>query len=251
MTAHSTDLRLALPITGMSCAACAGRVERALKAVPGVTSVAVNLATERAEVVGTAPPDALIGAVTGAGYAVAAPAQEVLIEGMTCASCVARVERALRSVPGVTGASVNLATESARVDGVADPAELLKAVRGAGYAARLSGPKAESQALRRDKEVRRLTRDVAVAGLLTLPVFVLEMGGHLVPAFHHWVMATLGNGASWLIQFVLTTLVLALPGRRFFLTGVPALVKGAPDMSSLVWRIGVKVRSMRRGTGRP
>jgi Cu+-exporting ATPase len=70
--------------------------------------------------------------------------------------------------------------------------------------------------------------------VLTLPVFVLEMGGHMVPAFHHWVMMTIGQGTSWLIQFALTTLVLAGPGRRFFVKGIPALLKGAPDMSSLV-----------------
>jgi heavy metal translocating P-type ATPase len=75
---------------------------------------------------------------------------------------------------------------------------------------------------------------VILAAVLTLPVFVLEMGGHMIPAFHHWVMATIGQGTSWLVQFALTTLVLAGPGRRFFLKGIPSLVKGAPDMSSLV-----------------
>ncbi|MFM7445853.1 MAG: heavy metal translocating P-type ATPase [Tabrizicola sp.] len=234
MTAHPKDLTIDLPIEGMTCASCAGRVERALKAVPGVTAARVNLATERAEVEGSATPEALIGAVEKVGYSVPAHAQELVVEGMTCASCVARVERALKAVPGVTGATVNLATESARVEGVADTAALVAAVKDVGYSARVASAVVETPTMRREEEARGLTRDLILAAALTLPVFVLEMGGHMIPAFHNWVMATIGQGTSWLIQFALTTLVLAGPGRRFFLRGIPALVKGAPDMSSLV-----------------
>ncbi|MFN5996479.1 MAG: heavy metal translocating P-type ATPase [Paracoccaceae bacterium] len=234
MTATLTEPTLDLQIQGMTCASCVARVERALKAVPGVTSVAVNLATERAEVHGTAEADALIGAVTRVGYSVASPPQDLVIEGMTCASCVARVERALQAVPGVTSAHVNLATESARVEGIADPAALVAAVKTVGYVARLASAVTETPVERHAQEADVLTRDLILAAALTLPVFVLEMGGHMVPAFHHWVMATIGQGTSWLIQFVLTTLVLAGPGRRFFTRGIPSLVKGAPDMSSLV-----------------
>ena len=228
------ETTLDLPISGMTCASCVGRVERALKAVPGVTSVAVNLATEQAEVTGSAAPEALIGAVTKVGYSVPTPAQHFAIDGMTCASCVARVERALKAVPGVTSATVNLATESAQVEGVANVSSLVEAVKGAGYVARLAGGTEEPATQRREREADDLRRDLILAAALTLPVFVLEMGGHMIPAFHHWVMATIGQGPSWLIQFLLTTLVLAGPGRRFFLRGIPALIKGAPDMSSLV-----------------
>ena len=234
MTAHVAETTLTLPITGMSCAACAGRVERALQAVPGVSTASVNLAVERAEVRGVAAPETLIETVRKAGYGVAVQAQDLVIEGMTCASCVARVERALQAVPGVTLAHVNLATESARVEGVAAADALIGAVKAAGYAARVASVSVESPTLRRLREARGLTRDLILAALLTLPVFVLEMGGHMVPAFHHWVMMTIGQGTSWMIQFALTTLVLAGPGRRFFVKGVPALLKGAPDMSSLV-----------------
>jgi len=234
MTAPSVETTLALPVTGMTCASCAGRVERALKAVPGVSAAAVNLATETAEITGVAPPDLLIGAIETAGYHVPATAQDLTIEGMTCASCVARVERALQAVPGVTLANVNLATESARVEGVADPAALIQAVKTVGYAARLATAAAETVTERREREAEGLTRDMVLAAALTLPVFVLEMGSHMIPAFHHFIMGTIGQTTSWLIQFVLTTIVLAGPGRRFFLRGLPALVKGAPDMSSLV-----------------
>ncbi len=234
MTAPLTEIVISLPISGMTCASCAGRVERALKAVPGVSSASVNLAVERAEVRGIATPDLLIGAVKAAGYDVAGDAKELSIDGMTCASCVSRVERALKAVPGVTLANVNLATESARVEGVAETDTLIRAVKAAGYDAHLATDETETPTLRREREAESLTRDLILAALLTLPVFVLEMGGHMIPAFHHWVMATVGQGTSWLIQFVLTTLVLAGPGRRFFLKGIPALLKGVPDMSSLV-----------------
>jgi heavy metal translocating P-type ATPase len=234
MTAPRIETMLALPVTGMTCASCAGRVERALKAVPGVRSAAVNLATETAEIAGLAAPDALIAAVEKAGYHVPARAQDLTIEGMTCASCVARVERALKAVPGVATASVNLATESARVEGVADAAALIGAIKAAGYEAHVAAAATDSVSERREREAEGLTRDLILAAVLTVPVFVLEMGSHMIPAFHHWVMGTIGQGTSWLIQFALTTLVLAGPGRRFFLKGIPALFKGAPDMSSLV-----------------
>ena len=235
MTPTAASDTLTFAVTGMSCAACSGRVERALRAVPGVVSAQVNLATERAEVSGTATPAVLIEAVKRAGYAVPVTPQTIAIDGMTCASCVARVEKALQAVPGVTAASVNLATESARVEGVADVTDLLAAVRATGYGAQLSGAgTGETQVQRRARDAESLSRDLILAAALTLPVFVLEMGGHLVPAFHHWLFALIGQSTSWLIQFALTTLVLAGPGRRFFVKGIPALAHGAPDMSSLV-----------------
>jgi heavy metal translocating P-type ATPase len=234
MTARLAETTISLPVTGMSCASCAGRVERALKAVPGVGSASVNLATETAVIRGIAAPDVLIGAVEAAGYTVVRGTLELAVEGMTCASCVARVERALQAVPGVTLAQVNLATESARVEGVADAGALIEAVKAVGYKAREVSAATERPGVRRAREAEGLTRDLILAAVLTFPVFVLEMGGHMVPAFHHWVMATIGQGASWLVQFVLTTLVLAGPGRRFFVNGLPALMQGAPDMSSLV-----------------
>ncbi|HEV7283721.1 MAG TPA: copper ion binding protein, partial [Kaistia sp.] len=92
-----------LSVEGMSCASCVGRVEKALKSVAGVETANVNLATEKAEVTGAGPIlyRALVAAVEEAGYSVPAVRTELAIAGMTCASCVARVERALASVPGV------------------------------------------------------------------------------------------------------------------------------------------------------
>ena len=117
--------RMMIDVEGMTCASCVAHVERALKAVPGVETASVNLATQRAEITGVAlDRPALVQAVEDAGYAVPTRPVDLAIEGMTCASCVARVERALLSVPGVTSAAVNLATERATVTGSADLAAL-------------------------------------------------------------------------------------------------------------------------------
>ncbi|MCO5120030.1 MAG: heavy metal translocating P-type ATPase [Burkholderiaceae bacterium] len=163
---------------------------------------------------------------------------DLSVEGMTCASCVGRVERALAAVPGVAEAAVNLATERATVRGVAPVDALLAAVDKAGYDARLvesAGQGADDEATaRKDAERAELRRDLLVAAALALPVFVLEMGSHMVPAMHHWVMDTIGMQRSWYLQFVLTTLVLLFPGRRFYTAGIPALLRLAPDMNSLV-----------------
>ncbi len=230
---------ISLLIEGMSCASCVGRVEAALARVEGVDSVSVNLATERADIRLAAPVDrmALIRAVEKTGYKVPAGTVELAVEGMTCASCVGRVEKALKAVPGVTEANVNLATERATVRGMAGVGELVAAIGKAGYEARpidTTARAGDEAAEKKDAERAELKRDLIVAGVLTLPVFVLEMGSHLIPAMHDWVMNTVGMQRSWYLQFVLTLLVLAIPGRRFYQTGIPALLRLAPDMNSLV-----------------
>ncbi|MHC1653636.1 heavy metal translocating P-type ATPase [Stenotrophomonas maltophilia] len=237
--APATPSILSLPIAGMTCASCVGRVEAALSRVEGVDSVSVNLATERADIRTSGPVEraALIQAVERVGYDVPAATVELAVEGMTCASCVGRVERALLAVPGVSQASVNLATERATVRGVADVAALVVAIDKAGYDARAIDagvPSNDEAAEKKDAERAELKRDLIVAGVLALPVFVLEMGSHLVPGMHHWVASTIGLQASWYLQFMLTTLVLAFPGRRFYQKGFPALLRLAPDMNSLV-----------------
>jgi heavy metal translocating P-type ATPase len=226
-----------LDVRGMTCASCVGRVERALLAVPGVELASVNLATERAEISGRALDRArLVSVVEDAGYDVASPAIELEVEGMTCASCVARVEKALLSVPGVTAATVNLVTERASISGTAGGGALLLAVERAGYEARpvVSRSVSGEADPRRAAEEADLRRDAIIAGILTLPVFIIEMGSHLFAPLHGLMMGAIGMQNSWLLQFVLTSVVLAGPGRRFFAKGLPALVRFAPDMNSLV-----------------
>ncbi|WP_427185205.1 heavy metal translocating P-type ATPase [Bordetella bronchialis] len=168
-------------------------------------------------------------------------AVDLAIEGMSCASCVKRVENALAAVPGVRGASVNLATERAHVQfdraaGVL-PDALVEAVGKVGYGARpvtAGQDHAAAQAAARDAETRVLARRFAAALLLTLPVFLLEMGGHLFPAVHHALDIYIGSTRLWLLQWALTTAVLAGPGRMFFVKGGAMLARRAPDMNSLV-----------------
>lgn len=235
----SAVFRETLSIQGMTCASCVGRVEKALKKVDGVEQANVNLATEQAVVESSLPLDraALVKAVERAGYdvVVAAPI-ELSIDGMTCASCVARVEKALKKVPGVQQANVNLATEQAWVeaDTTVSADKLIHAIRKAGYDAQLQTTITTEQADQKASEQQQLKRDLLISLVLAIPVFVLEMGSHLIPAFHMWVMHQIGQMPSWLLQFVLTTLVLLFPGRRFYQKGIPALLRFAPDMNSLV-----------------
>ncbi|WP_040277172.1 heavy metal translocating P-type ATPase [Pseudomonas aeruginosa] len=230
---------ISLPIEGMTCASCVGRVEAALAKVEGVASVSVNLATERADIRLNRPVDrmALIQAIEKVGYDVPQGTIELAIGGMTCASCVGRVEKALKAVPGVTEAVVNLATERATVRGVAAVADLIAAIEKVGYEANPvdTGAQADEEAAeKKDAERAELKRDLTLAAVLALPVFVLEMGSHMIPGMHEWVASTIGIQQSWYLQFVLTLLVLAIPGWRFYEKGFPALFRLGPDMNSLV-----------------
>lgn len=238
---EKAESAISLPIEGMTCASCVGRVERALNKVPGVGAVSVNLATERADITADGPVvrKALVEAIESAGYSVPSAPVELSVQGMTCASCVGRVERALKAVPGVTEASVNLATERATVRGAADAAALIAAIAGAGYEAKLveaaTGSDTDDEAgERKDMERRALKRDLILATVLALPVFLMEMGSHLIPGVHMAIASTIGMQTSWYIQFALTTLVLLGPGLRFYRKGLPALARLAPDMNSLV-----------------
>lgn len=242
----STDpksLHFAVPVEGMSCASCVSTVEKAVATVPGVDKVSVNLATEKADVTFSGAPDmpAVIAAIRKAGYDVPSSSIDLSIEGMSCASCVSTVEKALNSVSGVTSASVNLATERAHVElsGNVAVSDLVKAVEEAGYEAHSLEEKTAAaapitQSEKRDAEAQELKRSVIIAAILTLPVFILEMGSHLIPAMHMFVMDRIGMQNSWYLQFVLTTLVLFGPGLRFFKKGIPALLRLHPDMNSLV-----------------
>ncbi|WP_179991268.1 MULTISPECIES: heavy metal translocating P-type ATPase [unclassified Acinetobacter] len=228
-----------LSIEGMTCASCVGRVEKALKKVDGVEKAEVNLATEKALIHASQPLDRalLIKAVQRAGFDVAAIQPiELSIDGMTCASCVTRVEKALKKVPGVEQANVNLATEHAWIqpNATVSSQDLIRAIQKAGYDAKLLQHDSNEQHDKKNLEQQQLKRDLVISLILALPVFILEMGSHMIPAFHMWVMHNIGQQQSWLIQFALTTLVLLLPGRRFYQKGIPALLHFAPDMNSLV-----------------
>ncbi|MNF37965.1 Copper-exporting P-type ATPase A [compost metagenome] len=215
-----------LPIAGMTCASCAGRVERALSKVTGASAVSVNLATEQARV--QAPPDslpALMEAVQQAGYSVPAQSLELSIGGMTCASCAGRVERALNKVAGVKSVSVNLANERAHLEllGQVDPQQLISAVSKAGYTASVWQAEQSSS----DDQQQRLHRErwsVLLAVVLALPL-VLPM---LVQPFGlHWMLP------AW-VQFALATPVQFVFGARFYVAAWKAVRAGAGNMDLLV-----------------
>lgn len=268
--AKNIDDTILLPVEGMTCASCVRRVEKAAAAVPGVAESSVNFASETL-VLKPGPgfsAEALLAAIGKAGYEAKAETLVLEVEDMTCASCVLRVEKALKSVPAVETASVNLATGEAVVKvlgGVSALPALSAAVAKAGYAVRLSGGESGSQAggqgagghagahdatsthpagskgqavdgreIRREKEIAGLKRDFLIALVLTLPLFVVEMGAHIYPPLHHLLIQVLPGNSLYLLQFALATAVLAGPGRRFYMKGVPALLRLTPDMNSLV-----------------
>jgi Cu+-exporting ATPase len=240
----SPILHDSLGITGMTCASCVARVEKAIAKVPGVASASVNLATERANIrydgapVGASAREAVVAAIRSTGYDIETATLDVGIEGMTCASCVLRVEKAIAAVPGVLSAAVNLATERATVKTTDKSVEMTKAIdaaiRGAGYEPQAAKIDATDKAAAREEEQGRLKRDLLIAGGLTLPIFLLEMGSHLIPALHHWLAMNVGRTPLYMVYFVLATIVQFGPGLRFYRKGVPALLRLAPDMNSLV-----------------
>lgn len=215
--------RFKLQITGMSCASCVSRVEKALQAVPGVHAASVNLATEQAAVQADAgmPLETLTQAVQKAGYAVATSTHQLQIEGMTCASCVGRVEKALRKLPGVSGAAVNLATEKASVQTLSTVpvSALLAAVRQAGY-------QATDAAAGQAPPVKRLPAwwAVALGAVLTLPLVAPML---LMPFGLHWMPS------GW-VQWALATPVQFWLGWRFYRAGWAALRAGTGNMDLLV-----------------
>ncbi|MEQ9258756.1 MAG: heavy metal translocating P-type ATPase [Roseovarius sp.] len=226
-----------LEIENMTCAGCAGRVERTLRAVPGVTSAQVNFASHSAVVeIEGAEMRALLEALAKAGYPARREAVTLDVSGMSCASCVGRVEDALNAVSGVLETKVNFATHRATVEtlaGMTDGGELIRAATAAGYPAQPTGTMRDTGAHDREA-LQTARRNTLIAAVLTLPVFLMEMGGHLVPALHHAIARSIGTETAWLIQFVLATAVLAWPGREFFQRGFSSLRHAAPDMNALV-----------------
>ncbi len=221
-------------LDGLHCGSCVGRAEHALTQVEGVRAARVNLADASAtvELATDDRAPAVAAALNDAGYPAVPQHISLSIDGMHCASCVARVEAALRNAPGVLSSHVNLLEGKAGVETLGRVTDLENAITDLGFAVSVSGTAAPTD--RHALEAKEQFRNFLIAGALTLPVFILEMGGHLIPAFHHWIMQTIGLPTSWTIQFVLTTFVLIWPGRGFFTAGLPALRRMAPDMNALV-----------------
>lgn len=217
---------IVMPIEGMTCATCAGRVEKALQALPGVQAM-VNLSSEQADVQfdpAHVQPAALAEAVVRAGYDVPHETRELAISGMTCATCAGRVEKALSAVPGVVRAEVNLASEKASVEGIAGvlrPADLVVAVQRAGYDAELRTGDVERDRQIVAAEEERLKREtwrIVAAAMLSAPL-LLPMFGIMLP--------------GWL-QLALATPVQFIIGARFYVGAWKALRAKTGNMDLLV-----------------
>jgi Cu+-exporting ATPase len=224
--------RLDLPIRGMTCASCVVRIETGLRDVPGVAEVSVNLATERAAVTydpDQADADVLVAAIRDLGYEVPPQKRTLSVRGMTCASCVAAVERGLLAIPSVFSASVNLATETAVVE--ASPTvqndDLIRAVAATGYTATpLEETAPDEDKVARDLEIRRLGRKALVGGLLSMP---LMLGSF--PTWFPWWPRLL---TEHLVLFLLATPVHVWVGWQFHRGFWAALRHRTADMNTLV-----------------
>jgi Cu+-exporting ATPase len=230
--------KVSMPVRGMTCASCVAHVEKALKNVEGVDNVNVNLATEKASLefrTHAVTAGDLVNAVKETGYEIPTEAMTLSIGGMTCASCANHVERALNKVPGVTEATVNLATETARVTFIPETADLAafeRAVAEAGYEV-LASPEqsAAAEAEQEDEAVRKMhqaRRRMQIGWLFTAPIIV-------------WMFAEMFFGIVWPNEtvFNLGMILLALPvlfwvGRRTYKSGVTAMLHGYANMDTLI-----------------
>ncbi len=229
------EKKISLKIQGMECAACAGKIERQLKKIDGVSDVAVNIAVEKVTV-GYDPvrvgADVLIKAITDLGYRVPTERVDLKISGMTCAACAARVEKALGGVEGVFRANVNFAVEKATVE--YNPAQtgledLKRVVEEAGYRA-AEGDKrfdVDKEKLERERETRRQLYLLTLSALLSLPLLAVMFAElfkfHLPPILHNKVF-----------QFALATPVQFIAGYQFYRGAYKSLRHGSANMDVLI-----------------
>ncbi|CAN5664671.1 heavy metal translocating P-type ATPase [soil metagenome] len=225
--------RLDVPVTGMSCAACANRVEKFLSKIEGVEEANVNFAAEKANVSyapGSVGLEALVEAIEDAGYGAEVVKTDLGITGMSCASCVGRVEKALNDVPGVLNTSVNLAAEKATVEylpGSVEPRDLEHAVEDAGYGA-VSEEEQGSAEETGEKEYRKLRSSFLWAAVLTALILlgsIPHMLGVPSPVPMRWLNFGL---------LVLATPVQFWTGWRFYTGAWGAIKHGQANMNTLV-----------------
>ena len=224
--------RITVPVTGMTCASCIRRVERVLSKTKGVAGASVNFAAEKASVAydpTATSPDELVRAIRDAGYGADVRETTFVVTGMTCASCVGRVERALEKVPGVLQASVNLATDKATVGylvGEVELQDLEKAVEGAGYG--VVREEVSSTDNSHEREYRKLRANFLLAAALTALILLasLPMMLGLEPPIP---MGWLNFGL-----LLLATPVQFWAGWRFYRGAWGALKHGQANMNTLV-----------------
>jgi Cu+-exporting ATPase len=227
--------KIDIGIRGMHCASCVSTIERALASVPGVTRAVVNLAAERGTIhydPAVATPATLVTAIAETGYTPMVEKASIPIGGISCASCVATIEGALRETPGVVSASVNLATNAATVEfapAATSLQDLRRAVRDVGYEP-LEVPEgtwtADHEKAAREREIRRLKTKLIVGAALTVPVFLGSF-----PGWFPWIPQPLTN--FWTL-LILTTPVQFWVGAQFYRGFWAALRHKTSDMNTLI-----------------
>jgi len=227
--------RIDFGIQGMSCASCVAAVERALNDVPGVQAASVNLAAERGSVrydPEVVEPTILIRAVEDAGYAPVVEKVAIPISGISCASCVATIEDALRQPPGVVSATVNFATNTATVEyapAALTVADLRRVIRDAGYdpLGVTEGPAlADHEKAAREREIRTLRRKLATGVVLTVPI--------LLGSMHHWFPWSPPVLQNFWVLLAFTTPVQFWVGSQFYRGAWAALRHRTSDMNTLI-----------------
>lgn len=226
-----------VPISGMTCAACALRIEKGLQKLDGVETANVNLALEKSTVVfdpAKTSLDDIRSKIEALGYGVAADRVELNITGMTCAACSTRIEKGLNKMPGVLKANVNLAMETATIEydsaqvGVGD---LVRQVEKLGYqAARKEEGKEEEQVDRRMAEIRRQTQKFWISLIFSLPL-LWSMVSHFSFTSFIWLPDFLMN--PW-VQLALATPVQFIIGAQFYVGAYKALRNKSANMDVLV-----------------
>ena len=231
-------IKISLPVEGMTCAACVGHVENALKGVPGVVEASVNLGTEKASVEFDPAEvrfQVLGDAVSGAGYKLGTQSASLNIGGMTCSACVSHIENALRDVPGVAEANVNLGVERASVEfvpGMVELSDLQAAVEGAGY--RVEGfndsgdQERELERLSKVKEIRELRNRLLFAGTGAILLFLGTFD--VFP----WVSNLMGRSYYPFLLWALATPVQFWAGSTFYTSGLGALRHRTSNMHTLI-----------------
>jgi len=231
-------IKINLPVEGMTCAACVGHVENALKGVPGVVEASVNLGTEKASVEFDPAEvrfQVLGDAVSGAGYKLGTQSASLNIGGMTCSACVSHIENALRDVPGVAEANVNLGVERASVEfvpGMVELSDLQAAVEGAGY--RVEGfndsgdQERELERLSKVKEIRELRNRLLFAGTGAILLFLGTFD--VFP----WVSNLMGRSYYPFLLWALATPVQFWAGSTFYTSGLGALRHRTSNMHTLI-----------------
>jgi Cu+-exporting ATPase len=233
MEIQGTEEAVVLPVEGMTCAGCSGRIERVLRKMDGVRDASVNLATEKAKILfepSKTDPEHIAQAIEDSGFHVPPELLRLKVSGMTCASCAGRIEAALRKAPGVITAQVNLASEIATLallPGRATAADMIHAVEEAGYEAALaSSAKAERAAEEKAQQAisRRELLILVTAALFTAPLMAPML---LAPLGVHWMLP------GWM-QLALAAPVQFLAGARFYRGALSALKAKTANMDVLV-----------------